>query len=241
MSRSFMCPIVSLLFIGALVNGGCALRKRAAPPPPPEPRAAGASPRESVLEQRVAVLELRLLEKEGQVEELQMLVDAARLEVVRAMAKLQTLATRAEAASGIAEAEIALQGLRNRTGSGAAAEVNQVGQLIGMSTAEFDRRNYGGALYLANQAKNLAGTRRARIGGERETLRAGETPFAVALPLQATAQSNVREGPGMNFRVVFTLDKGTRVVAHSLAGEWVRVTDDGGRSGWVFLTLVARR
>src|SRR5947199_235423 len=63
--------------------------------------------RDTALEQRAARLELKVLEQEAQVDELQSRLDDARHEVVRAMAKLQSLATRAEAASGMAEAEIA--------------------------------------------------------------------------------------------------------------------------------------
>jgi uncharacterized coiled-coil protein SlyX len=229
--------VVALLALHA----GCA-RFRKSPAAVPPPAAAPApSSRETELEARVARLELRLLERDGQIEELQSRLDEARREVVRAMAKLQTLATRAEAASGIAEAELALQGLRRRVAQEAAPEVGQVAQLIEMSTAEFDRQNYGGALYLANQAKSIAATRRGRLAADREELRLGETLFAVPLRLQVRAQSNVRDGPGMGFRVVFTLEQATPVTGHSHAGEWVRISDESGRSGWVFLTLVGRR
>jgi len=64
--------------------------------------AAVRAPRDTAMEQRVARLELRLLERDAQLEELQARLDEARQEVVRAMAKLQTVASRAEAASAIA-------------------------------------------------------------------------------------------------------------------------------------------
>src|SRR5213078_2460104 len=73
--------------------------------------------RDTALEQRAARLELKVLEQGAQVDELQSRLDDARREVVRAMAKLQSLATRAEAASGMAEAEIALQALRTANGN----------------------------------------------------------------------------------------------------------------------------
>ena len=72
--------------------------------------------RDTALEQRAGRLELKTLEQEAQIEELQDRLDDARREVVRAMAKLQSLATRAEAASGMAEAEIALEALRSANG-----------------------------------------------------------------------------------------------------------------------------
>src|SRR5260370_30638118 len=79
---------------------------------PPQPA------RDTALEQRAGRLELKTLEQEAQIEELQDRLDDARREVVRAMAKLQSLATRAEAASGMAEAEIALEALRSANGGG---------------------------------------------------------------------------------------------------------------------------
>ena len=88
-----------------------------------------AASRDSRLEQRLARTELRLLEKEAQVEELQARLDDARREVVRSMAKLQSQATRAEAASGMAEAEIALQSVRATPGAPRAAEAGQLMQL----------------------------------------------------------------------------------------------------------------
>src|SRR5258707_4761143 len=120
--------------------------------PPTQPVVA----RDTQLEQRVARLELRQLEKEAQVEELQARLDDARREVVRAMAKLQTLATRAEAASGMAEAEIALQALRTSGNPQGVPELGQAAQLLQLATAEFDKQNYGGGLYLPNQAKEAA-------------------------------------------------------------------------------------
>ena len=85
-----------------------------------------------MLEQRVARLELLVAERDAQVEDLQARLDEARQEVVRALAKLQTVASRAEAASAIAEAEIAVQALRAATGTqpGGGADVAQAGTLL---------------------------------------------------------------------------------------------------------------
>ena len=198
--------------------------------------------RDPQLEQRVARLELRLLERDAQIEELQARLDEARREVVRAMAKLQTLASRAEAASAMAETEIALQSFKTAAGQQAAPEIGQATQLLQLSTAEFNKQNYGGALYLANQAKSVAGTSRERVASDvRGSLRAGEVLFALPLRLATVSRSNVREGPGANFAVLFTLEAGAPLIGYSYADQWVRVGDQAGRSGWVFQSLVGRR
>jgi len=214
---------------------------------PRPPRDSGASrgaavARDTALEQRAARLELRVLEEEAQVADLQARLDEARQEVVRAMAKLQTVASRAEAASALAEAEIALQTVRAAAGDQPGPELAQATDLLQQGTAEFGKQNYGGALYLANQAKSVAGVGKGRPGDPvRAGLRPGETPFAAPIRLQAAARGNVREGPGSAFRVLFTVEAGAQLVGHSATDQWVRVTDDAGRSGWIYLTLVGRR
>jgi len=202
--------------------------------------------RDTALEQRAGRLELKTLEQEAQIEELQDRLDDARREVVRAMAKLQSLATRAEAASGMAEAEIALEALRSANGSGggssaASPELAQGTQLLQLATAEFDKQNYAGALYLATQAKNAAAAGQGRVTSERGTPRTGEIPFALPLHLQTTGRANVREGPGANFRVSYTLDAGAALTAYAYVDQWVRVADGSERPGWIHQGLIGRR
>lgn len=191
------------------------------------------------LERRIAELELKLLEKEQQVHELQARLDDARREVVRAMGRLQSLATRAEAASSLAEAEVALQALPQTANVQQAAEARG---LMELSTAEFNEQNYGGALYLANQAKSAAAIARQQLEGpEGGAARPGETPFAVPLPLQTTTTSNVRGGPGLGFQVLFVLPADAPLTGYSSVQQWLSVADDAGRRGWIRQDLIRHR
>lgn len=196
--------------------------------------------RDSDSEKRVNSLELRLMEKEAQVEDLQNRLDEAQAEVVRAMAKLRTVASRAEAASGMAEAEIALSALR-ASASGQSSEVDRASQLVRQSNGEFENQNFGGALYLANQAKALALTLRGRAAdGGRAASRPGETAFALPIKLRVANRVNVREGPGTNFSVAYAAESGSLLTGLAYTDEWIRVSDDNGRSGWIFKSLVSR-
>lgn len=189
-------------------------------------------------DRRIARLELRVLEKEAQVEDLQSRLDETRAEVVRAMAKLKSAASRAEAASGMAEAEVVLQSLRSSGAQSPGAA--QVAKLVRQSANEFDRENYGGALYLANQAKAAAASISGAAADAGRGARAGETAFALPIRLKVASRGNVREGPGTGFGVAFGVEPGTVLNGISYADEWVRVADDGGRSGWIFRSLVTR-
>ncbi len=222
-----------------------------ATPPDPAPTPAAApirvvketvTVREPELEQRVARQDLRLLDKDAQIEELQTQLDDARREVLRAMAKVQTLATRAEAASAMAEAEIALQTLRRSAGAQATPEVAKATKLILDATNEFNRQNYGGAHWLANQAKTQAGLGRSRFsGGDPVALRPSEQLFAVPLRLQTVGRSKLREGPGTGYRTLATLEGGKPLTGFSYVDQWIRVADDSGHAGWVFYNLVRKR
>ena len=242
-----MRPI--LLFVAAVLSAACASKPSGAADPAPSP-GQPAQParvvRETVtvrdpeLERRLNRAELRVIEKEAQVAELQNRLEDARDEVVRTMAKLQTLASRAEAASAMAEADVALQSLRSAEGSRQLPELAAATRFVQQSTAEFNKQNYGGALYLADQAKATVTTARARLSGGARNLRQGETPFAVPVRLKVASRGNVREGPGTSFSVVFAVEAGHGLTGFSYTDEWVRVTDDAGRSGWIFRPLVTR-
>ncbi|MFC1530112.1 SH3 domain-containing protein [Gemmatimonadota bacterium] len=233
------------------LTGGCA---KPPPPPPALPSDPGPPPQQVVvpdprlsaeveaLRQQVTELEFRLLEKEVQVAEIEDKLADAIQEVVRANAKLHSVESRAEAASTIAEAEVGMRALRAAAGSDARGpEFAQAEQLLEMSAAEFDNENYGGSLYLSNQAKSLIALAQGRLTGENLPFLAGEMLFAVPIPLEVTGTSNIREGPGTSFKVLFLVTRGTALTGQAYKDQWVRISDDEGRTGWIHYTLVKSR
>lgn len=145
----------------------------------------------------------------------------------------------------MAEAEIALQSLRPPPTSGATdppPELTEGTQLLQLATVEFNKQNYGGALYLATEAKTEAAAGQGRLASDDQTKpRRGEVPFELPLHLLTTGRANVREGPGASFRVSYTLDAGAALTAYSYVDQWVRISDDGKRPGWIHQGLIARR
>src|SRR5205823_511635 len=146
-----------------------------------------------------------------------------------------TLVAAALTACATQAPDVAPQPARAAAGAGAAAsqpasDLTQATTLLQQASAEFAKQNYGGALYLANQTKRVAGAGKSRLGGEgRAPLRAGEVAFAVPVQLQATAHGNVREGPGGGYKVLFTVDPGAGLTGYSYVDQWVRIADEGGR------------
>jgi len=199
------------------------------------------------LERKMGMLQFHAMKKEIQIKEpserqaeLQEKLDEAIRDVVRAKAKLRSLESKAEAASNMAEAEVALKDLKAQpAGKEKVPEAIQAEHLLKMSAEEFKEQNYGGALYLTGRVKSLVKRGQERLmSPEKTPVRAEAVPFALPVPLQALKASNVREGPGVDFKVLFTLKKGSPVVGYSYKDQWVRVKHRDGRDGWVFHTLV---
>ena len=200
------------------------------PQPAPPPRSA---PDPTAAERRIASLELQLLEKDAQVANLEEQLDETRREVVRSMERLKSVGSRAEAASGIAEAELALQSLPGNQGTA------QIRKLTEDASTAFESENWGGALWLANQAKSAALAARGQLAEvDQGSTRPDERSLALPLELETTTGANVRSGPGTGFGVVYTLTPRSRVVAYSSSEQWLRIVDDSGRRGWISQSLI---
>src|SRR5438045_2501818 len=109
-----------LLFLAAFLIG-CAAKPHPAVSAP-APATIRAVPetvtvRDPETERELARVKVQLLERNARLADMDRRLDEATTEVVRAMARLRTLATRAEAASAIAEAEVTVQQLRGRAGA----------------------------------------------------------------------------------------------------------------------------
>jgi predicted RNase H-like nuclease (RuvC/YqgF family) len=208
------------------------------------------------LENNMAKLQLRLLERDTQIKQLedrlnsqQEMLDEAVQEVVRAKAKLRSLETKAEAASEMAEAEIAVKALKTQlTDQTQNQELIKAQELLKMSAQEFKKENYGGTVYLTTQAKGHIRAGQIQLGGRDKATSIkrlppveGEVFFALPLPLLVLKSSNLREKADLQSNVITTLKQGTPLMGYSYKGQWVRVTSEDGNNGWIYQTLVGGR
>ncbi len=204
------------------------------------------------LESTLADQEIQLLQKEALVNELQRRaisqqkqLDDAITEVVRTKSKLRSIESKAEAASTIAETEIAVKAMKGRIGDAnleGTESVSKADHLLKLSTREFKAQNYGGALYLAVQSKNQVSAGGLRLRGSDEAAPLpGEVLFDQPLPLKLIKKTNLREGPDTTYRILTTLEKDSAVVGYSYKGNWIRIDTEDGKTGWVYQSLVMAR
>jgi SH3 domain-containing protein len=215
----------------------------------PDPAKQAISERDATihqLQQKADHQSARLAEQDALIKQLeesllsqQKMLDDAIQEVVRVKAKQRSMESRAEAASEMAEAEIAMKSLRDQAGDSNPPELANAEQLMARGTREFEAQNFGGALYLVGQAKTQIKLGLLRTRARKETGNGeDEMPFAVPLPLKLSAKGNLREGPGPEFKVIATLEGGTAVTGYFTKGPWLRVDGPGGKSGWIHRSLV---
>lgn len=230
-------PVIALAACAGAPKPDTGTAPASAPPPRAQPVPDGA--REAELEREVSRLRIQLLERSSQLADSERRLADATTEVVRAMARLRTLATRAEAASAIAEAEVTLRQLRDRSGQAAAPEAAQADAHLRAASAAFDEANFGGAVYLATQAKRVATLGRGRLaeaGGGAP--RPGERAFALPVPLLTISRANLRVAPSASAAVITAAPAGTSLTAYAHEQDWLRVTTADGRSVWVHQSLV---
>ena len=246
MARRYLVPLARLLLpVAALAACGPRQPPRAAPAPapavtPPAPArvvretvTVNVPVRDTILEHELVRLRLALLERSAQLAEAARRLDEATTDLVRAMARLRSLATRAEAASAIAEAEVTVQQLRAGAGQQLPPEARQAEAALRAGSAAFNAENYGGAVYLATQAKRVATAGRGRLAGGGTTVRAGERAFAMPVLLTTTARTTLRAAPAPAADLVATVPAGTPLTAYAYAQDWIRVTMADGHGAWV--------
>lgn len=195
--------------------------------------------------QEIARLQQALAEKDAEIESLraEKTVQAEVLtqttgEVARAEIKLRRLATQADAASHLAEVEVALQRQWAQTHAPrAAAQLVQAQRILDAGGVAFARGDYAAAVELAAQARELIDmvTGRKSAAAARGTV---DVPFQVPVALRTRIGSHLREQPGRAAAALAVLPRGTSVQALAYRGEWLRVRTGDGRTGWVFGPLL---
>jgi uncharacterized coiled-coil protein SlyX len=206
------------------------------------------------LDQELSTLKIKTIEQDAVIHELrrrsatqQKRLDEAIVDVVRSKAKLRSMESKAEAATTIAEAEVAFKALQKQAASFDWISLDEIAiseHLMEMSAQEFNAQNYGGALYLANQAKGRVRTAQESLNSMLNTSPAsgeGAFSFAQPLPLKVLKRSNLRSGPGLDYKIVVELEKGTLIVGLSHRKDWIHVKAPEEMTGWIYRPLVGAR
>jgi len=151
-------------------------------------------------------------------------------EVTRAKARVRRLATQADAASSLAEVEVALAAARSATPS---PLLGLARAFLEAAQAPFAQGDYASAMDRAAQAEQLVTAAASGAPAASRNRIAGEVLLQAAIPLKASGESRLRRAPEPRAAVVGTVGRDAALVAHAYKGAWMRVETDDGKLGWV--------
>lgn len=253
----FACRAGSAGALVALLVAGCATPAPEPPPAPVVPPAIVVAPlpacpscdeqvREIArLQQEIATRDAELRElrstQRDQAKSAQETTREVTREVTRAKAKARRLATQADAASYLAEVEVAIAALRRVPGTPAALPALATSYLAA-AAEPFARGDYGMAMERASQAEQIVALGSGSASSLQKSARApGEKVLQVALPLRAVGEASVRRQPQGKAPPVGVVAKDTSLTAFAWKDGWMRVETEDGVAGWVEQGRVAVR
>jgi hypothetical protein len=193
------------------------------------------------LRQELAARDAELKELRASQREQVKAVQESTREVTRARARMRRLATQADAASYMAEVEVALDAAQQSTAAAQSPLLGLAQAFLDAAQAPFAQGDYGMAMERAAQAEQLvaAAAEKAALGPRSRV--AGEVLLQVRIPFKAKSESRLRREPAQGAAVVATLPKDTAVVAHAYKDAWMRVETEDGRFGWLQQDNLAAR
>ena len=154
-------------------------------------------------------------------------LEVTEMELIRTKARLKGLETKAEASSSIAEAHILLRRAEGRSG----ALLTQGQQSLTKAEQQLREENYGAASFFALKAQDLA--TRAQDGPD---ARGGDTLLPLSVRIHVS-RANLREGPGLEHKVLTLVPRGTRLPVKRGQGDWLQISH-GELVAWVSRTVV---
>ncbi len=217
-------------------------------PPAPLPAPVAACP--ACLDQGLEIARLRqeLAAREAQILDLRAsqrdqakVIQESTREATRAKARARRLGTQADAASYLAEVEVALGALKASLGTARPPLLPLAESLVEGASAPFAQGDYAEAMNRAAQAEQViaivADLRAAPTG----RAPAPEVLLQLAIPLRLASDARLRREPRPASNTVAMVAKGTPIVASAYRGSWMRVATEDGRIGWVGQSSLAAR
>lgn len=171
--------------------------------------------------------------RSNQRDQVKVIQESAR-EATRAKAKLRRLATQADAASYLAEVEVALKALRGSLPAAIPQPMLSLAQdLLDSAAAPFKDGDYGAAMDRAAQAEQLVTVVADQAQQAGRARVPGEVPLSVTIPLKVVADTQLRREPAPKAAPVAPVKKDSPVTAQAYKGSWMRVETEDGRTGWM--------
>jgi septal ring factor EnvC (AmiA/AmiB activator) len=257
--RSFSV-FFSLTISVFLLISGCTAHKKEAPPPPviqqsdhlqkaneqlseelEQQKTTTTLLTEELEEQKqlTAQLQMSLLEKHAKVNRLREKNDRLVREFVRNKTKLRNRGNKVETVRLIAEVAAVIDTVKeNRPNESRSSVLQRAEQYLTESKVEIEQGNFEGASYLAGQALEQVQAIQLEINTDGQQKDDSLVYFFTPLNLNIMKNSNIRQTPSLQAKIISILEAGSSVIAIGYKGEWVKVKIKEQEMGWVYYALL---
>lgn len=229
-----------LIVLMGLILGGCATRSPA--PAPIVPPCVAQQTEIDQLQQTLAARDAEIARLQAHQQGQTKILQETTTEAARAKVKLRRLATQADAASAVAEVEVALNTLMAaHPGRNDVASLAQARHILDSASAAFDQGDYSAAVDFAAQSRQLidmVSALRKRGPGTRSAVQGN---FQIPIPLRVTMPARRHRQPNAHAPVLDYLPADAPVVATAYQDQWLKVETADDRQGWIFRSLVTTR
>ncbi len=179
--------------------------------------------------------QLQLAERHSRIQQLQLSLDQAVQEIVRAKARLRSRNSKAETVANLAELKQELKAAESgEVSSKQQSQIDRARHYLDMSENALEKNNYEGSSYLMGQARQaltqLASPKSGKIHSE--------SAFPVPVAMKTRKLCNVRESANLKSKVLVQLKPGANVLAIDRKGLWVKVRTPEGKTGWSHFSLL---
>ncbi len=230
-----------MLLLGLNMTG-CALL-HPAPPPTVIPQSCMAEQSEighlrQLLAEKEELIRSQQAHQQEQAQELQ----ATTSEATRAQIKLRRMATQTDAASTLAEVEVAMETLKSsKTTARQQAMQTQAQRLLDDANAAYAKGDFAAAVDGATQSREMIDILQSQRSGRTASKHRVTVTFQTPIPLRTRIDCNLRQLPRGNAPILSVLRKDSPLMALAYRGDWLRIQTEDGRMGWILNTLVEAR
>jgi hypothetical protein len=184
-----------------------------------------------------AKLQIKLLEKDAEINRLTSVQQTLDRESVRKKVKKHSPKNKAEAVALLAETETDINTAKELIGNTADQQAfSRLDQLMAEGKAEIEQGNFDKAYSLATEALELAQTMQLKRAVKLK--KAPISKFLPSMPMQVSKKSKIRKHPDIHAQILQILEPGTIVTATGYQGHWVKVTVKDQEPGWIYYSLL---
>ena len=190
----------------------------------------------------ITSLQMALLEREAQLQQITLEQQATIQEMVRTQAKLRSRNSRAETATLLAEVTITIKKAKGVAHPNQSAIVERSQQLLAQANDAFQAENYDSASFLARQGiSGIQGLIVQNSYSDNTNLKQQvDQLFAIPLNMRVIGSSPMRSMPSNDGDIIVVLEPDAQLTAIGYKGTWVKVVwnSETRTDGWVFYNLL---